>query len=649
MEQFEGGTGLAALTISLQPSYPTIMFGIAVTFVWGFVWAGAMRDEEQQPLPSSFAAKLFFALSLSVLYVALVVLGFLAPGLFEQLKFFGLNDLPENIIRQIPLFVIIFMGALYSLPQVKEIAQRYAILLHNAQYRYNDEVVLQRHLQVCPFVPSDDELTNNIEYIRQFDVYITDRDQASLNLGAVGAWRKVSSLLRILGDECRKENSVLSAAEREAVARLQEAHRRKTQLAMNIVRMVEQFDAGSNVDQNIRQIAAQLSEVSHRDRDRVISSEELAREIISQLDLAAPSDERQPPLRISMKQMNEYLSKIERYFLTEYQILLEEAAKLASKAIIRAGDRATERLAEVKGLGFAGLGEIQRVNFDNVIYVLMTTFALAFGGLTLLFTLLGRPVNTSLVSSIALTVSLATLVGAMWGARRSLVERQNTPWSSYIAAGLIGVLGFCIIHGSRFILNGQETLARWAERTSGNVESYVQLNLLSPEQAAYYSRDAILDWGLFEYLWQLLPWSASVFFLTVGICWLARMPQWPWARNNGIYERLTDGLFAGLIYTAGGFAATILHIAFKTTSGLSIMARALGDQGDIASVFLSPFRFMSLGIGFAIGAIIVREIRQIAHTQLIDGSAREQSEPSTVEARIVPEAASALPAVRQVD
>lgn len=169
MAQFEGGTGLAALTINLEPSYPTIMLGLAVTFVWGFVWAGIMRDEEQQPLPSSFAAKLFFALSLSVLYVTLVIAGFLAPEIFQKLKFLGLNDLPENIIRQIPLFVIILMGALYSLPQVKAIAQRYAILLHNAQYRYNDEVVIQRHFQVCPFVPSEEELTNNIEYIRQFD------------------------------------------------------------------------------------------------------------------------------------------------------------------------------------------------------------------------------------------------------------------------------------------------------------------------------------------------------------------------------------------------------------------------------------------------------------------------------------------------
>lgn len=37
-------------------------------------------------------------------------------------------------------------------------------------------------------------------------------------------------------------------------------------------------------------------------------------------------------------------------------------------------------------------------------------------------------------------------------------------------------------------------------------------------------------------------------------------------------------------------------------------------------MFFSSFRVMSLIIGFAIGAIVIREVRQIAHTQLIAGS-----------------------------
>ncbi len=616
----DSATTLAILTTGLEPSYPVIIFGVAVTFIWGFVWSGFMRDEEQQPLPSSFAAKLFFALSLCVIYIALVVGGFAAPEILRNFQLPGLSDLPESLIRQIPLFAIILMGAVSSFPQIKQVAQRYAILLHNAQYRHNDEIVLQRHLESCNYIPTSDELSANIDYIRQFDVYITDRDSASLNLEAVGAWRKVSSLLRMLDEECRSRQSILSAAERESVVRLQEAHRRKTQLAMNIVRMIEHIDANSNVDQTVKQVATQLGEVSHRDRESVGASEETVRQIVNRLDFGPMPGKTQAPLRLSMKQMNEYLNKIERYFLAEYQIILQETARLAAKIVVRSGDEAAERLARVKAIGFISLGNIQRVNFDNVIWVLVTSFLLAFGGLTLLFTILGRPVNTSLVSSIALTVSLAALVGAMWGSRRSLVERQGIPWASYITAGLVGVAAFCIVHGTRFLVDSRELLGALANRLSDDMPKYVSMNIISPEAAQYFSRELILDWTLLNYLWEILPWATSVLFLTVGICWLARVPEWSWAKGNATYERITDGVFTGLIYAAGGVASTLAHIALKTGSGIGATARIIDGTDSAFTLFFGSFRMISFVIGFAIGAIIIREVRQIAHTQLIDRS-----------------------------
>jgi len=76
-------------------------------------------------------------------------------------------------------------------------------------------------------------------------------------------------------------------------------------------------------------------------------------------------------------------------------------------------------------------------------------------------------------------------------------------------------------------------------------------------------------------------------------------------------------LFAGLIYAAGGIAATLAHIALQTGFGLNTMAGLLQGESSILSVFFSSFRLMSFAIGFAIGAIIIREVRRIAHTQLI--------------------------------
>lgn len=617
----------ATLQVQFDPYLPTFLFGLVVIFVWGYLWSSSMRDEEKQPLPPSFAANTFFALSHCVVYLCLVLIGFLAPEFIRDLRLPGLSEIPEQFLKQIPLVAIILMGAMLSVPQIKEVAQRYAILLHSAQYRKNDEIVLQRHLRTCGFVPSKQEIAQNIDYIRQFDVYITDRDHTALHLDAVDSWRKVSSLLRLLKGESSSEKSIFSATEREEIARLDEAHRRKTRLAMNIVRLIEHMGASSDFDQKLTRIAAQLGDVSHQDRGGVQSAEELAREIATGFDIHTPIEQNRP-LRLSMKQMNEYLSHVERYFLTEYQLILQDVSRLAARFIVHAGDLAPERLEEIKLAGFRGLGHIQRVSFDGVIWVLLSSFAIAFGGLTLLFTILQRPVNTVLVSSIALTVAIAALTGAVWGSRRSLAERRTTPWSSYLAAGLLAVLGFTFVHSTRFVLEGKSTLAEMADRFEKSMPKYIELNLISPDQALHYARETVLNWTLFDYLWQLWPFSVAAFFLTIGICWLARMKEWPWQHEQPWIERLSDGLATGFIYFLGGIASTLLAIALRTGSGLRNLQTVSDPEKGVASVFLSDFRLMSFLTGFLIGAIIVREVRHIAHVQLIaDDEEETEAQP----------------------
>ncbi len=630
----DGPTGLASQLASLQvqigSSSTVIIFCVIVTLIWGYLWSGIIRDEEHQRLPSSFAARMFFAFSLGAVYIGLVIVGFLAPEILQNLKMPGLGNLLDAVRTQVPLLALVLMGAMYSIPQLKELAERYAILLHNAQYRRADENVLQRHLQNCDFNPSENEITQNIDYVRQFDVYVTDHDRTGLNLETVGSWRKVSSLLRMLEAEGRGRNTVLSEAERDQVARLAEAHKRKTQLAMNIIRMIEQIDVNSNVDQKLTRLASQLSDVPHSDRERVVSSEETARQIVSQLDRKSAHADMERPLRLSMRQMNEYLGQIERYFMTEYQLILREIAGLTAKMIIRAGDRAADRLESVKAAGFAGLGHIERVSFDSVLWVVLSSFTIAFGGLTLLVTMMGRNFNSSAIAAIALTLSVATLIGAMWGSRRSLSERQATPWSSYMGAGLLAVGAFCAIHAVRFLIGGQDMLARMAASYGRTVPHYVDLKLLTPEQAQYYAPENVLKWDVFDYLWQSLPWSVSVFFLTVGICWLARLPQWPWQKGNPIIERLSDGLAAGIIYSVGGIGSVIAHIAFRTGSGLRALEKLQNPASGAHEVFLGEFRLVGFLIGFAIGAIIVREVRRIAHAQLIAPADRREKQPEAL-------------------
>jgi len=59
----------------------------------------------------------------------------------------GLADLiPPELQQQLPLIAVIAVGALLTIPQVKEMDRQYAILLHSAQHKRADEDALCVHL-----------------------------------------------------------------------------------------------------------------------------------------------------------------------------------------------------------------------------------------------------------------------------------------------------------------------------------------------------------------------------------------------------------------------------------------------------------------------------------------------------------------------
>lgn len=593
----------------LRQNYSMILFGFLVTFAWGYVWCGFVRDDEGQPLPSSFAARLFFSLSLACVYGALILLGFLAPDIVKEVKFFGLSDVPEELQKQVPLLGIILMGAASSIPQIKDLARHYAIILHSAQYRHDDEVVLAHHLQTCEFVPSEEEVLHNIEYVGQFDVYLLDTDTSAISLESVGAWRKVSTLLRILSTECSASQSCLSAIDREAVARLEDAHRRKTQLAMTIVRMLNQIGLSTNAQQGLTQIAARLSGVAHSDRATVNQSEEVVQELAKQFELAGDdASTRQAPIHLTTQQLNASLAQIDRYLLTEYKILLAETARLSAKAIVRSGDGAADRLELMRRSGFEGLGRVERVSLDSVIWVLLASWAAAFGGFTALTAALGRMMPTPLIISIATTISIAALIGALWGSRRTLAERIEIPWSSYVAAGLLAIGGFVFVQITRFMLTKEQLLAGMAK---------------------FGGDPTVKDWTLLQFLRNVIPFSLGAFFLVIGICLLARIQTYAWSRTRPVVERLTDGVIVGAIYVLGNVAASLLHIGMGTNFGRRMLTR-INELGFVDVFVTSPFRFVGFGIGLVIGFIVIRDVRRIAHARIVSTKAPAGARPSDV-------------------
>ncbi len=395
----------------------------------------------------------------------------------------------------------------------------------------------------------------------------------------------------MLKSELLRDNTVLSPSDRQEVVRLEEAHFRKTKLAASMMRIIDHMERGSQYGQRLSRVANLLGDASHRNRHRIGLAEDVAQQIMNEIDLAQSigADQGHEPLRLSTKQVQQYVVQIEGYLRTEYLHMLQNASRLAAKMIVRAGDRAPEQLDEVKDAGFLGLGEIQEVNLDRVILVILATFPTVFFFFTLSALWSGHKAKPELYISIATTISIAALIGAMWGSRRRFAQSRDIPWSSYLGAGLTAVAGFIVVQCTRYFID-----------PAG----------VSPHD----------DETLGQYLASVLPWSASAAFVTMGICGLARVSDWPSLKNNAVVERSVDGMFLGLAYALGQLAAYLFHVAFQTGYG-RVIADRLRD-GEVSWLASSSMR--GFLIGFVIGYFVVRDIRRVSHSHVVEFTPRRR-------------------------
>lgn len=599
---------LADLFGAFKANFTIIAVCIGLTFSWSYFWPSWIKDDEGQKLPPSSLARAAFSLSIILLYLSLLGAAFVLPQLFVSLfpvvvdwlsDYFDLKSSQKHV----PFGIIILLMTLYNIPQIKELFERWAYFLHASQYRRSDESELRRHLQTCIFNASEEETEHNKDFVQQFDIYLTDNNMPVIRDETAEHWRKVCTLLRALQADIVSDNSVLSERDRAEVARIEDAHRRKTLLAMNIIRMLDQLATnpdGSSKEQ--RQIF--LTDAAPPDKEGIKQAGQIVERItgreVPQLDRL---DEMNRPLLLSSKQFAQYLGQIGGYFLKEYQIMLQDAARLAAKAVVRAGDEATERLESFKRAGFTGLGRIERHSFDGVLGTLLITWAAVVVSFLVMSAAYARrepdapPPDGGLIFSVATIVSISVILGSIWGANRNLVEKRVTPWSSYLTAGLISVGVYVVVHSLRFLWSPEQAL-QWMAR-------------LNP---------AARNYGLWQFMAESWPFSLSVLFLVIGICMLARQPCWTWAESSGFRERATDGMLLGLVYATGSLAGMATHILLRTTFGTDLVKNLAAGE----------FRFfifvgMMLVLGFIIGYAILRDVRRIGHSHILDKKAAQDA------------------------
>ncbi|MGE0023368.1 MAG: hypothetical protein AB7S70_07040 [Hyphomicrobium sp.] len=574
---------MSALQASISLNIPALVAFASIVGVWAFFLPINVRDVDNRRLPPNPTARILFIFLSLMLYLVLVGALKLSGDAFEHVG----NEMFQAAMKlfkgQEPLMAVTLLAGLRTVPLFRELENNLIIWLHSARHLNADAVTLTSHLQDCSFEPTPGEQQKNINNLREFDVYVTDTKANVLHLEAVNAWRKTSSLLRALRDWNDSKESVLNREDLKVLEQLEKAHRRKTRLAMDIIRMLELVERGGMPGSAMGEVAGQLASASHKDRAEIANMENRLQEV-----LPGQGEQHREPMRITYSELQQYLSQIEGYFRVEYRYLLQQAADLSAKSIVFAGEDAPRRLDYLKTIGFGQLGRIERINFDRILWVF---FAISLGGFLIMF-LWPRTqsptrfqISPDLLARIALVTALASLVGSVVGSSRKLQSRPITPWTHYLIAGLVAACMFVLVHGTA-----------------------VMLSALRADPAAAETASAAPPFL------NMLPWAASPFYLAIAICWLARMPKWPGAPGANL-ERVFDGLAICAVMLLAQATATSLHLAFKT-SFVPMLEQRIAESGGLLYHLFKPNP--TLLLGFFVGVVVIKDVRRAAHSQLTD-------------------------------
>ena len=102
------------------------------------------------------------------------------------------------------------------------------------------------------------------------------------------------------------------------------------------------------------------------------------------------------------------------------------------------------------------------------------------------------------IATFVSSIALASLVGAVFGSSSSHVRARETPWGTYVLAGLVAVMAFL-------------TLQLMREAITLSLDATLATELRMPSDPAARLKG-------------FAPWSVLPFLTAVGICWLARLP-----------------------------------------------------------------------------------------------------------------------------
>lgn len=588
----------------------TIIACSAIAGLWAVFRPDLVRDNDGRKLPSSVTARVTFTIVFVFGYLAMAA-AFLFGGFFIKSMSQLLGVVPKFLVEfdnQAYVLALFASFGLYSFAPFREIERNVLSWMHDTRHLRGDLNTLTAHLDDCGFNISSDEQSRNFKSLEASEIYITDADAKGINLGSVVAWRKTATLLRHVREWNAAGPRVLSQEEMEVLAELERAHARKTRLAVDIIRMFDSMRESGDTAGALTAVTNMLASASHGNRTGVAQLEEAAQAKLG--SESSPMKDR--PVRITASQLQQYLNQIESYFLVEYRLLLDRVAKLAAKSIIHAGSLADHRLDELKAAGFEGLGSIRPLSAHRILWLFLSV---AVGGFLIYYVLWydnivqrlrdlpGRTLSEDQITALGqtmligigffvTTIAFAALIGALFGSSSANARAKETPWAKYLLAGLISIVIFFVVQLIR--------------------EAVVYASGLGGTPAVIQSGTLV------GRLRGIAAWCVLPFFVTVGICWLARQRPWQPPRMLGetmtaTLQRVFDGIVVGLLMLPAFLTA--VSVLMMSGSHLPVVLRSRFDPPVLAILGT---------LGFFVGATVVRDVRMAAHIRVVLPKTRQK-------------------------
>jgi len=591
----------------------TIIACSAIAGLWAVFRPDTVRDNDGRKLPSSVTARVSFTVLFVFAYLAMAA-AFLFGGFFIKSISELMGPVPkflQEFDNQAFVLALFASFGLYSFAPFREVERNVLSWMHDSGHLRGEQEALAVHLEDCVFNISAEEHNRNLKSLEASEIYITDDDARSINLDSAIAWRKTASLLRLVREWNLAGPRVLSQEEIDLLREIDGAHARKTRLAMDIIRIFDSMREGGDSAGALTAVSDMLSRVSHGNRAGVAQLEAATQAKLGG-EPAPASDQR--PVRITAEQLQQYLKKIEGYFIVEYRLLLTRVTRLAAKSIVRAGDAADHRLDELKAAGFEGLGSIRPLSTHRILWLFLSvavggflTYYLLwydimiqrvreFPGVTLTEDQVAVFGQTTLIGIgfFVTTIAFASLIGALFGSTSANARAKEAPWGKYFLAGLIAVAVYFLM----------QLVRESVVHASGLADA---LSLLRPSTWVTRLRGNA-------------PWCVLPFFVTIGICWLARQKPWQplgvlGEHGTALLQRLLDGIaIAVLMLPAFSIAISVLMM-----SGAQL-------PPILRSRFDPPVMAILAILGFIVGATVVRDVRTAAHTRVVLPKLRKKAE-----------------------